>query len=574
MPPLSTQKPKIIDILKPYWGFVALLSLCTIAGNALGLFIPKLIARGIDTFARGTLDLDRIALEFLGISLAVLVSTYLQGAFQTYLSERAARDLRGRLADKISRMSYARLEKETPSKLLTNLTSDIEAVKMLASQGVATVVSSVILIIGASALLFSIDWRLALAVLALLPIIAIVLSLVFRRLGPLFKRGQEIIDRLNGIISQSIVGAALVRVVDAQGLELGKFHGENLQARENGMRVLKLFCVVIPTVGIVANMAALVILALGGRFVIAGTLSIGDFIAFNSYVIILIFPIIMLGFVSQIVSRAQTSYARIAEILGLEDEKDDGRDASQLRGDLEVRGLTVSYGEKDALRDVSFSIPAGTRAAIVGPTAAGKTQLLYALIGLIKPRSGQVLYDGKPLESYAKDALHAQAAIVFQDSVMFNLSLRENVAFGRTASAEAVDRAIQTAELADFVASLPQGLDTMVSERGTTLSGGQKQRIMLARALALNPRILFLDDFTARVDAATEARILANLEKNYPGITLVSVTQKVQSAERFDQVILLMEGEVLAQGTHAELAESSPEYAQIVESQKSTHTYE
>ena len=473
MPPLSTQKPKIIDILKPYWGFVALLSLCTIAGNALGLFIPKLIARGIDTFARGTLDLDRIALEFLGISLAVLVSTYLQGAFQTYLSERAARDLRGRLADKISRMSYARLEKETPSKLLTNLTSDIEAVKMLASQGVATVVSSVILIIGASALLFSIDWRLALAVLALLPIIAIVLSLVFRRLGPLFKRGQEIIDRLNGIISQSIVGAALVRVVDAQGLELGKFHGENLQARENGMRVLKLFCVVIPTVGIVANMAALVILALGGRFVIAGTLSIGDFIAFNSYVIILIFPIIMLGFVSQIVSRAQTSYARIAEILGLEDEKDDGRDASQLRGDLEVRGLTVSYGEKDALRDVSFSIPAGTRAAIVGPTAAGKTQLLYALIGLIKPRSGQVLYDGKPLESYAKDALHAQAAIVFQDSVMFNLSLRENVAFGRTASAEAVDRAIQTAELADFVASLPQGLDTMVSERGTTLSGGQ-----------------------------------------------------------------------------------------------------
>ncbi len=570
----TSPKAHISAILKPYWGFVALLAACTVAGNGLGLLIPKLIARGIDTFAKGTLDLDRIAVEFLAVSAAVLVFTYLQGAFQAYLSERAARDIRSQLVDKISRMTYARLEKETPSKLLTNLTSDIDAVKMFIAQGVVTLVSSAILIIGASVLLFMIDWRLALAVLTLLPAIAIVFFLVFRKLGPLFKRGQEIIDRINSVISQSIVGAALVRVLNSEAVETAKFQSENTQARENGMKILKLFSIVIPTVGVIANLAALVILALGGKFVIAGTLSIGGFIAFNSYVIILIFPIIMLGFVSQIISRAQTSYSRISEVTGLPDERDGGTEEAKLRGDIEVRGATVMYGERAALRDVSFKVAGGTRTAIIGPTAAGKTQLLYALIGLIKPQSGEVLYDGKPLESYSKESLHSQAAIVFQDSVMFNLTLRENVAFGQGASDEAVKKALEAAELSDFVAALPQGLDTIVSERGTTLSGGQKQRIMLARALALDPKILFLDDFTARVDAATEAKILSNVERLYPGITLVSVTQKIQSVERFDKVILLMEGEVLAQGIHAELADSSPEYAQIIESQKSTHVYE
>ena len=567
-------KAHITDILKPYWGFVAVLALFTIAGNAIGLFIPKLISRGIDAFDKGTLNLNLIAIEFIGISVAALVFTYLQGAFQTYLSELVARNIRTLLVEKISYMSYARLEKEAPSKLLTNLTSDIDAVKSFISQGLVTIISSAILIIGASGLLIAIDWKLALAVLILLPIISILFVMVFRQLGPLFRRGQEIIDRMNSIISQSIVGAALIRVLDSEKNENQKFQSESTQARENGRKIVKLFSILMPTVILISNLAILVILALGSKFVIGGSLSLGNFIAFNIYVIILIFPIIMLGFVSQIISRAQASYGRISKIFSIENDQDTGQDTSKLMGNIEARDITLSYGEKRALNHVSFTIAAGTRTAIIGPTAAGKTQLLYVLIGLLKPESGVVYYDDKLIESYSKVALHAETAIVFQDSIMFNLSVRENIAFGQGTTAETINKAIETAELADFVDDLPQGLDTMISERGTTLSGGQKQRIMLARALAIDPRILFLDDFTARVDAATEAKILSNIEKNYPGLTLISVTQKVRSVEHFEKILLLMEGEVLAQGTHRELSDSSPEYVQIIESQKSTRSYE
>jgi ATP-binding cassette subfamily B protein len=200
--------------------------------------------------------------------------------------------------------------------------------------------------------------------------------------------------------------------------------------------------------------------------------------------------------------------------------------------------------------------------------------MLYVLIGLLKPASGTVTYDSEPLEAYDKEALHRQVGFVFQDSILFNLTLRENIAFSAAIPQQDMEKAIATAELHDYVATLPLGLDTVVSERGTSLSGGQKQRVMLARALALNPKVLLLDDFTARVDANTERAILQNIHRNYPGITLVSVTQKISSVEHYDQIILLMEGEALATGTHGRLMETSPEYVQIYESQRSTNLYE
>jgi ATP-binding cassette subfamily B protein len=239
-----------------------------------------------------------------------------------------------------------------------------------------------------------------------------------------------------------------------------------------------------------------------------------------------------------------------------------------------MRHVSVQLGGKDVLKDVSFEAKSGTRNALIGPTAAGKTQVLYLLAGLLKPSSGSVEYDGRRVEEYDKQSLHLQVGFVFQDSILFNLTLRENIAFSKTVTDADLEKAIATAELKDFIESLPQKLDTIVSERGTSLSGGQKQRIMLARALALNPKVLLLDDFTARVDATTEKKILDNVHRNYPGITLLSVTQKIASVEDYDQIVLLMEGEVLASGTHKELIATSPEYVQIYDSQRSTSHYD
>ncbi len=561
-------------LLKPYRGLVLALVLLTMLGNALNLWVPRIMAQAVDSFTRQDFVLGSVVREFLLVAIAVFVLTYLQILAQTYASERVARDLRRRVAAKISTRSYAEVESLTPAKLLTNLTSDIDAVKLFVSQAIATIIASIFLILGAGILLLTIDLRLGLSVLLVVPFIAIVFQAVLRKVRPLFKKAQEAVDVLNRIISESIMGAALVRLLNTQRSEYDKFHAANTEAKDIGLETLRLFAGMIPVITFATNLAIVIILWRGGTYVIAGTMTLGDFTAFNSYLFMLIFPIIMIGFMSNVIAQATASYMRLGTILNAPDEAETEGLVREIRGDIGLDNVSLAFGEKPALRDVSIHVKAGSRTAIIGPTAAGKTQLLYLLIGLLPPTSGTVTYDGEPIGAYDKESLHNQVGLVFQDSVMFNLTLRENVAFSKTTDEEGLQKAMATSELQDFVASLPQGIETLVSERGTSLSGGQKQRIMLARALALNPKVLLLDDFTARVDPATEQAILDNVHKNYPGITLISVTQKIASVMDYDQIILLMEGEVLATGTHQQLMDVSPEYVQLFHSQRSTSHYE
>ncbi len=569
-----TPGPSLIALLRPYRGQIALLVVLTLIANALNLAVPKILARGIDTFARGNFNLDALIIEFSLVAFFIFVFTYLQNVVQVYASERVARDLRNELSAKISVQTYAYIEKVTPSKLLTNLTSDIDSIKTFVSMAIASIISSAFLIIGASVLLLLIDWKLALAVLATLPLIAGTFYYVLAKVRLLFKRSQEAIDWLNKVINESILGAALIRLLDSHASEYQKFLRANEEAKTIGLSILRLFASLIPVITFCTNFATLIILTLGGHFVIQGSMSLGDFAAFNSYLAILIFPILIIGFMSNVIAQASASYARVAEVLNAPEHEKTGGIVAPVRGDIEARDVNVMFGEKAALKDVSFKVKAGTRTAIIGPTAAGKTQLLYLLTGLLGPTSGTILFDGKDVNEYNKENLHAQVGFVFQDSVMFNLSVRENIAFSNTVGDAHLEKAVRTAELEDFIQALPEKYDTIVSERGSSLSGGQKQRIMLARALALDPKVLLLDDFTARVDTSTERKILENIGKEYPGITLISVTQKISSVEHYDQIILLMEGEILASGTHDELMHSSPEYVQIFESQRSTSEYE
>jgi ATP-binding cassette subfamily B protein len=570
----NPDKPNIFSVLKPYKLMIFFLIVFALLSNGVNLVIPKLISHGIDDFSNGHFSYQRLIIQFMVAAFIIFVFTFLQGILQTYASERVARDLRTKLADKISRQSYAFIQHANPSKLLTNLTSDIDSVKLFVSMAIVSLASSIFIIIGASVLLFSINWKLALSVLTIIPIISGSFYFVFRKVRVLFKKSREVIDWLNKVISESIMGAAIVRVLNSQMLEYNKFLDANTKARDLGISILKLFATLIPIVVFVSNMATLTILALGGHFVINGTMSLGDFAAFNSYLVILIFPIIVIGFISNFVVQASVSYGRIYEVLNAKETRDTGTINTPLRGNLELKDISVFYGDKPALKDVSLTIQQGSRTALIGPTAAGKSQLLYLLTGLIQPASGSILFDDVNINDYNKESFQQQIGFVFQDSIIFNMSLRENIAFNDKVTNELMEKAIETAELTDFIKSLPDGLNTIVSERGNSLSGGQKQRIMLARALALNPKILLLDDFTARVDSQTEEKILDNMSKNYPGITLVSVTQKIASIMNYGQIILLEEGEILAHGTHDSLMETSPEYVQIFNSQRSTSNYE
>jgi ATP-binding cassette, subfamily B, bacterial len=567
---IKIAKPNIFSLLKPYSGMISALLFFALLSNALNLIIPKLIQAGIDDYTKGVWDMWKIVSWFSIAAVLIFIFTYLQSIIQTYASEKVARDLRSKLSAKISQQDYAYIQNTTPAKLLTNLTSDVDAIKMFVSQAIVSIVSSIVLIIGASILLLNINWRLGIAVLLIIPIIAITFFVVFKKVKALFKKTQEVIDWLNKVINESILGAALIRVLNAQFTEYNKFMDANTQAKNLGLSILRLFATLIPIIVLTSNLARLAVVALGGHFVIDNSMTLGEFAAFNSYIAILIFPILIIGFMSNVIARASASYQRIHNTLTAPDFIDKGTVTTPLKGNIEIENVSVYYGENPALKNISFTVNAGEQTAVIGPTAAGKTQLLYLLTTLIKPKEGAIFYDGINITEYNQDGLLRQIGLVFQDSIIFNISLRENIAFNTDVTNADLQKAIDTAELNDFIQSLPEGLETIVSERGSSLSGGQKQRIMLARALAINPKILLLDDFTARVDALTEQKIGNNVKENYPGITLISVTQKIAAVKDYDQIILMMEGEIIAKGKHEDLLQNCPEYIQIYNSQKST----
>ncbi len=568
------KKASLFDVLKPYTWLTIGLIVLGIATNGLNLVIPKIIAKGIDIYTSTQQIGSDIIWEFSLIAFGTFFFAYAQSVAQTYASEKVALDLRKKIVAKISKQNYTYIQTIGAGKLLTNLTSDIDHIKMFVGQAMVTIISSILLVLGAAVLMILIDWKLALAVLATLPLIMLAFAIIFGRLKKYFTKSQEVIDWLNKIINESVLGSAIVRVLNSKNKENEKFVEANTEAKDLGIIIVNHFAVTFPIIGLIANIATLIILLLGGHFIIIGAMTIGNFTAFVAYLGILIFPLIMIGFLSSSISSASASYNRISDVLNTENRKEGGEIKKALTGDVEVKNVSVIIEEKMILKDLSFKVKAGTRTAILGPTAAGKTQLMYLLIGILFPTTGTVLYDDTAIAEYDSESLHQQVALVFQDSIMFNMSLRENIAFSKTVTDTDLKKALDTAELSEFVETLPGKLNALVMERGTSLSGGQKQRIMLARALALNPKVLLLDDFTARVDTATEQKILLNVKKNYPDLTLISVTQKIASIEHFDQIIVLMEGEVLAKGTHDELMKTSTEYMQIFDSQKSTNHYE
>ncbi len=360
----------------------------TVLGNGLNLAVPKLISYAIDSYRQQSLVLSTLLIEFSLVAAGIFIFGYLQTVTQTYASERVARDLRTRLVTRISAQDHAFIQQATPAKLLTNLTSDVDAVKTFVSQAIASIISSVFLIIGASILLLLLNWKLAIGVLAMLPIIGGTFSVVLGKVRKLFKKSQEAIDWLNKVINESVLGSALIRLLHSQQYEYEKFVAANTEARDISLMILRLFASLIPVIIFCTNLATLMILTLGGRFVITGSMSIGNFMAFNSYLAILIFPVIVIGFMSTVIAQASASYMRISMVLNAPDRKETGTVVADLRGSVNVQDAVVSYAGKAVLKSVTFNAPAGTKTAIIGPAAAGKTQLLYLLTGLVRPASG------------------------------------------------------------------------------------------------------------------------------------------------------------------------------------------
>lgn len=570
-PETTKKQESLISFLKNYKALIFGVIFLSLIVNLLTLILPRINARVIDSLQNLTYNKDEALMLFGVVTTAILLFTMVQNVLSSITSEKIAAELRRQLIEKISRQSFTYVNQVTASKLLTNLTADVDAVKQFINQGIVFAFAAVVQLIGSIILLLSINWRLAIPVLLTIPILGVSFGVIFSKIEKYFVQGQEVIDKLNRVINESIVGSALVRVLNARRFETDKFLVANEEARGVGTKIVNGFAAIIPIINVVVNVSFLIVMGYGGIQVIDGTLSAGDFSAFFSYIFIFIFPIVMLGFLASGIGRAFATYTRLKEVIDSEEPKEGGNLKKEIEGSIELMKVTLDLENKRILGDINFTVKPKSRVGIIGPTAAGKTQIFYLITGLIQPNEGEILVDGKPINDYDRDNLYSQMGMVFQDSIIFNTTLRENIAFrNEEMSDETIWKAIETAELKDFVDTLPEGLDTKISERGSSLSGGQKQRLTLARALALNPKILLLDDFTARVDINTERKIFANLKQNYPEITVVAITQKIKSIEEFDDIVLVMEGELIAIGKHEELLKSSLEYQQIYNSQQRT----
>ncbi|MEP6951851.1 MAG: ABC transporter ATP-binding protein, partial [Ginsengibacter sp.] len=421
------KKPGILHLLRPYLGIIILLIVFTLFSNGINLLIPKIISKSIDTFSAGKFLFKPVIFQFTLAVISIFVFSYLQSIIQTYASERVARDLRTRLADKISKQTYAFIEHANPSKLLTNLTADVDSIKLFISQAIASIISSLFIIIGASIFLITINWKLALCIIAIIPVIGVTFFVVLRKVRALFIQSRAVIDWLNKVINESILGAAIIRVVNSQQPEYNKFLEANTKAKDFGLSILRLFAGLIPVITFTANMGGLCILALGGHFVINGSMSLGNFAAFNSYLSMLIFPILVIGFMSNVIAQATASYTRISTIIETPEPEETGTITKRLQGKIELQDVNMLYGQAPVLTNISFTVEAGSKVAVIGPTAAGKTQLLYLLTALMRPTSGSIKFDGEPVENYNSESFHRQVGFVFQDSIIFNMSIRENI---------------------------------------------------------------------------------------------------------------------------------------------------
>lgn len=575
----------MLSALKKYkW---LLLSIFVLSGvvNWLSLLFPKKVGAYIDAYGTGTYSMHAALINLGTLATFIFVMACIQFALSTYTSELIAKDYRNQLIQKIKNQTFPYIRTITGGRLITTLTSDVDAVKSLIANGYVQILMAVITIIGAVYFLISINWKLALFTLSIIPFVVLVFVLIFKKVGPLFKQGQDNLDNINKVINETIIAAPLIRILFSQKTQAAVFEKVNKLSSTIQRTVIYYFASLIPILIILSNISILVILWFGGKQVQFGTLTLGDMSAFLSYTSVFIWPFFVISFSASFISRANVSYARIKEVLDapIENNRIEPKSSAALfapiKGDIVFKNVNLTVGEKQILKNISFEIKAGTKTAVVGPTGAGKTELFYLIAGLSFPTSGEILIDGKNIREWDQEVLLTYMGLVFQDSIIFNTSLKENILLAgehvhkkaeKVDAKELLSNALATAELNDLVSSLPKGLDSLISERGTTLSGGQKQRVMLARALSIKPSILLLDDFTARVDISTEARIIQNLDKFYPSLTLVSITQKIEPIKKYDHIIVLMEGELVAQGTHDQLIKTSLEYQQINASQQST----
>jgi ATP-binding cassette subfamily B multidrug efflux pump len=598
--------PKSLRPLVPYlkryrsglvWG-----GLCVLFNNGIWILFPQVLRRAVNDLHSGV-----TRQKLLTYSLLVVAIALAKGIFQFLtrwvvigISRDIEFDLRNDLFAHLERLSYSYYQRNRTGDIMARATNDLNAVRMLLGPAIMYSANTIVFTAGALGFMLAISPKLTVYAFLPLPIASIVIQHFGRRIHQRFERIQAMFSDISARAQENFSGARVIRAYVQEQAEIAAFEGANREYIRRSLGLVRLMGMLWPTLELMLGAAVVIVLWLGGRQVLLGKMSVGDFVAFNTYMMQLTWPVIALGWVINIFQRGTASMARIEEILsqqpeiadeiGSSDHRAIGSSENQVSrspdgpitrspdfsGEVEFCNLNFAYNGVSVLKDINLRIPAGSSLAIVGPTGSGKTTLVNLIPRIYDAAPGAVLIDGRPVRQFPLDALRRHIGFVPQETFLFSDTIRENIAFGVSgedsqedgqASLDDIKAAAEAANIAQDIESFPEGYNTTVGERGITLSGGQKQRTAIARALLRSPRILILDDALSSVDTHTEDKILNHLREIMRGRTTIFISHRVSTVRNADCIAVLHQGRIVELGTHDQLIARNGYYTDLYNKQ-------
>jgi ATP-binding cassette subfamily B multidrug efflux pump len=565
-------------------------ALFVVCNNGIWILFPLVIRRAIDDLNLGVTRHKLLTYSALLLAVAgtKAIFQFLTRWILIGVSREIEFDLRNDLFTHLERLSYSFYQRTRTGDIMARATNDLNAVRMLAGPGIMYSANTVVFTAGALVFMLSISPRLTLFAFLPLPVVSIVVQHFGRKIHERFERIQAMFSNISAKAQENFSGARLIRAYVQEQAEIESFERENTEYIARSLKLVRLMGMLWPTLETLLGVAIVIVLWIGGREVLLHRISVGSFVAFNTYMVQLTWPIISLGWVINIFQRGTASMGRIQNLLAEQSEVTDAAvpataAPTEVGGEIEFRNLSFHYGhtliaaergmgqvhgDEAVLKNINLRVPEGTSLAIVGPTGSGKSTLVSLIPRIYDAPEGAVLIDGRPIREFPLAVLRKNIGFVPQETFLFSDTIRENIAFGAEHATDAdVRRAAEAANIADEIESFPDGYNTLVGERGLTLSGGQKQRTAIARALIRSPRILVLDDALASVDTQTEDRILNHLREIMQGRTTIFISHRVSTVRNADRIAVLHDGQIVEYGTHEELIERNGYYTELYNKQ-------
>ena len=572
----------LVPYLKRYRGGLIWGALCVLLTNAIAVQFPQVLRHAINDLHSGVTSqkLLKFALAIIAVFVAKGIFQFLTRWIVIGISRDIEFDLRNDLFAHLERLSHSYYQRNRTGDIMARATNDLNAVRNLLGPAIMYSANTIVFTALAVGYMLRISPKLTIFAFLPLPVASIVIQYFGRRIHERFERIQAMFSDISARAQENFSGARVIRAYVQEQAEIAAFEGANQEYIRRSLGLVRLMGMLWPTLELMLGIAVVIVLWLGGRQVLAGKMNVGDFVAFNTYMAQLMWPVIALGWVINLFQRGTASMTRIEEIFSQKPEiADDPQIETRLpdvireiEGEIEFRNLNFGYDGVPVLKDINLRIPAGSSLAIVGPTGSGKTTLVSLIPRIYDAAAGSVLIDWRPIREYALDSLRRQIGFVPQETFLFSDTIRENIAYGlsqedSTASLDEIKAAAEAANIANDIEGFPDGYNTMVGERGITLSGGQKQRTAIARALLRSPRILILDDALSSVDTHTEDKILNHLREIMRGRTTIFISHRVSTVRNADRIAVLHQGRIVELGTHDELIARSGYYTDLYNKQ-------